>query len=74
MGYQKHVTNLPASPEPSEGLQFDIRGLGEKLTIYHGIQEPLPVFLCHIRDKPRITFSVEADLSGQPALEQEIRC
>ena len=65
-------TYLPPQTELLERPELLIAGCVEQVTIDHRVQEPVPVLLCHVRDKPGVLLSVEPDLLGKATLDQEI--
>ena len=65
-------THLPALAEPAEALALLVAHVGEEVAVDHGVQEPVPVFLRHIRHEPCKSLSVEAHLRRQTTLNQEI--
>jgi hypothetical protein len=65
-------TYLPPQTELLERPELLIAGRVEQMTIDHRVQEPVPVLPRHVRDEPRVLLSVEPDLLGKAALDQEI--
>ena len=56
---RRFITYLPPLAQPSETLKLDLTRMREELTIHHTVQEPVPVFICDVRNEPREAFAVK---------------
>lgn len=45
VGRVSDEAHLPPASEPLKGLFLGIRGLGEELSVQHGVEQPFPVLL-----------------------------
>jgi len=64
--------DLPPCAQATKRLDFLFSRFGEQLAIYHGIEQPIPVLLGYIGDKPRIPFTMEANLLSKATLQQKV--
>lgn len=70
----KAESYLPATTHLAQRLILLLRGLGEKVTIDHNVEEPFPVLPCHIGDEPRVSLAMEANFRREAALDEEVGC
>ena len=63
---------LPPQAKASQGFLFLVSSFGEQLAIHHRVKKPVPVFLGHVRDKPRVPFTMEPNLVRKSALNEEV--
>lgn len=50
------------------------RSFREELTVDHAVEQPIPIFLGDVGNKPRVALAVESDFAGKTALNQEVGC
>ena len=67
-----NVIYLPSKTHLPEGFPLSFGAALEELTVNHGVQEPLPVFLRDVGDEPSKALAMEADLVGQTGLDQVV--
>ena len=63
---------LPPIAESPKRLALSFRCFWEEVAVHHGVEQPLPVLLGDIGNKPRIALPVEADLCRKSTLNEKV--